>query len=324
VAALATQLLGGHALRGDLSTARRRFEQALCLNRMLDDRRPQVLQLTQLGRLDLFEGDVARARERADESLALAQALDDAFSVARSLELRGRIEAYEHHDLEARQYFARAQKLARGVGNLAMIGNGLLQQGWLELRRGRALDAHGRLLEGLMLADRVGESSLYVELLHGVTGVSVGVDMLRAVRLAGAAAGVENVLHIPPVFTTGAVDPELLDRWLSTARRSLGESVFREAWLDGKLLSMNEAIRYGLETPAPDATARQDSRLWRASPLTAREEEIAGLIGRGFDNRRISEDLVITRATTERHVSNILRKLGFSSRAEIAVWVLCR
>lgn len=58
--------------------------------------------------------------------------------------------------------------------------------------------------------------------------------------------------------------------------------------------------------------------------LTARECEVAALIVRGKTSREIAEELVITERTAEVHVSNILGKLGFSSRAQIAAWAVER
>jgi DNA-binding CsgD family transcriptional regulator len=57
------------------------------------------------------------------------------------------------------------------------------------------------------------------------------------------------------------------------------------------------------------------------STLTPREREIAALIARGLGNRAIADELVISQATVARHVANMLTKLGFSSRAQIAAWV---
>ena len=54
--------------------------------------------------------------------------------------------------------------------------------------------------------------------------------------------------------------------------------------------------------------------------LTEREREVAAHLARGLSNRQIAEALVITVATAERHVANVLNKLGFHSRAQIAAW----
>lgn len=56
--------------------------------------------------------------------------------------------------------------------------------------------------------------------------------------------------------------------------------------------------------------------------LTAREREVAALIVRGKTSREIADLLVVSERTAEVHVSNILGKLGFSSRAQIAAWAV--
>jgi class 3 adenylate cyclase/DNA-binding CsgD family transcriptional regulator len=62
----------------------------------------------------------------------------------------------------------------------------------------------------------------------------------------------------------------------------------------------------------------------RAGPLSRREQEVAMLVSLGLSNRQIAEDLVIAEPTAERHVANILNKLGYHSRAQIAVWAVER
>jgi DNA-binding CsgD family transcriptional regulator len=54
--------------------------------------------------------------------------------------------------------------------------------------------------------------------------------------------------------------------------------------------------------------------------LTPRERQVAALVASGRSNRAIADELVISPATAARHVANILAKLGFSSRAQIAAW----
>jgi DNA-binding NarL/FixJ family response regulator len=54
--------------------------------------------------------------------------------------------------------------------------------------------------------------------------------------------------------------------------------------------------------------------------LTERERAVAALIARGHSNRAIAEQLVVSERTITTHVSNILAKLGFTSRAQVARW----
>jgi len=56
--------------------------------------------------------------------------------------------------------------------------------------------------------------------------------------------------------------------------------------------------------------------------LTAREQDVARLLAQGRSNREIAAELVVGVKTVEAHTSRILAKLGFSSRAQIAVWAV--
>jgi hypothetical protein len=77
------------------------------------------------------------------------------------------------------------------------------------------------------------------------------------------------------------------------------------------------------------ATPKASAYLPRCSPASAsfRPErcgikpvtvQIAELIAEGMSNREIAERLVISVRTAETHAQNILLKLGFRSRAQIA------
>lgn len=53
--------------------------------------------------------------------------------------------------------------------------------------------------------------------------------------------------------------------------------------------------------------------------LTHRERQIIKLIVKGWTNRAIGEYVQISEHTAKFHVGNIAKKLGMSSRTEIAV-----
>ena len=53
-----------------------------------------------------------------------------------------------------------------------------------------------------------------------------------------------------------------------------------------------------------------------AEPLTTREREVLGLLGRGLSNKMIARDLRISEHTVKFHVSSIYAKLGAASRTE--------
>ena len=44
------------------------------------------------------------------------------------------------------------------------------------------------------------------------------------------------------------------------------------------------------------------------------------LLARGLSNAQIAKTLVVAKGTVDTHVHHILKKLGCSSRAQVAVW----
>ena len=66
----------------------------------------------------------------------------------------------------------------------------------------------------------------------------------------------------------------------------------------------------------PDAAASGEA----ASVLTPRELDVLKLVAQGLSNPDIAQRLVLSEHTVHRHLANILRKLGLSSRAAAAAW----
>jgi DNA-binding NarL/FixJ family response regulator len=71
-------------------------------------------------------------------------------------------------------------------------------------------------------------------------------------------------------------------------------------------------------------------RTWRRGPgvgasgmagLTSREVEVARLAGDGSSNQEIASSLIISPRTVERHITNVLAKLGLRNRTELATAV---
>src|SRR5260370_4185789 len=70
-------------------------------------------------------------------------------------------------------------------------------------------------------------------------------------------------------------------------------------------------------------TGRQVRRMSRKLELgiTPREWQVARLVRAGLTDRDIAGRLFITRRTAEWHVKQILNKLGFNSRSQVAAWI---
>jgi DNA-binding NarL/FixJ family response regulator len=70
------------------------------------------------------------------------------------------------------------------------------------------------------------------------------------------------------------------------------------------------------------ASLRRGGAMSPRDLLTRREIEILSLVARGQSNKEIASWLVISERTARTHVSNILGKLGLSSRTQAALWAV--
>jgi DNA-binding CsgD family transcriptional regulator len=128
---------------------------------------------------------------------------------------------------------------------------------------------------------------------------------------------------------------------LDFARGRLGASAAAALFAEGRELTAEDAVGFALgpdrDQPVPGPSAATEPA-WTdparlaglarrgsvpsgpAALLTPREHEIVTQIAQGLSNRQIADELVISPATVARHVANILAKLGFSSRTQVASW----
>ncbi len=88
----------------------------------------------------------------------------------------------------------------------------------------------------------------------------------------------------------------------------------------GKSLSTSEAVALARSTVLEPTSRSHPTPAPAHLPLTPREREVHALIGQGFSNRQIADELVISLHTAQRHLENILSKLGFASRTQVGIW----
>ncbi|MGC5016121.1 ATP-binding protein [Streptosporangium sp. DT93] len=140
-------------------------------------------------------------------------------------------------------------------------------------------------------------------------------DHVRAARLLGVLEKIWQALGAP-LSGYGHL-MRYHDECEAASRAALGGAAFDAAARYGGRMTRDETVAMALgeyERPG-DLSATVPP-----SPLTRRETEIARLVARGLSNRDIATALTIARRTAEGHVEHIMTKLGFHSRAQIAVW----
>lgn len=98
----------------------------------------------------------------------------------------------------------------------------------------------------------------------------------------------------------------------------MGDRAFETEFRDDLGTRFEEAAAYALdEIGRPDTSAEPGP-----TTLTRREQQVAELVADGLTNKAIAGKLVISQRTAQGHVEHILSKLGFTSRSQIAAWVV--
>jgi non-specific serine/threonine protein kinase len=148
-------------------------------------------------------------------------------------------------------------------------------------------------------------------------------DHHRAALLAGAA---QHQFHRAGINTTNTGVLGALSSAADTAtRNALGSDTYLAARRSGADLTYHDAITTALATHVP-AQRRGDVQPLATSnstdELTRREHDIARLLAAdaSMTNREMASRLYISVRTVDTHVAHVLRKLGLTSRAQIAVW----
>ena len=106
-------------------------------------------------------------------------------------------------------------------------------------------------------------------------------------------------------------------RRAATALRAAGTIArdLRAGPLRAEIAALARAARIDLAEPAVMPGPEPDHA---GVGLTPREREVLGLLGNGLSNAQIARTLYISEKTASVHVSNILRKLGVTSRVQAA------
>ncbi len=85
-------------------------------------------------------------------------------------------------------------------------------------------------------------------------------------------------------------------------------------------MSLEQAVDYALNLPLKLETPQKIGET--RDNLTRREREVAVLVGQGKTNGEIATELVLSKRTVEKHIANILSKLGLTNRAQIVRWAI--
>jgi non-specific serine/threonine protein kinase len=340
--------------RGLFSEGRRWLDRLLAADEAPTAERVQALYLS--GEMAGLQGDIAAAIPLAVKARELAERLGDAEISAAVSYVEGNLALYSGDPAKAVTCFEHALSGLRPEANLvrrieALVARGLASWlagdvplaiasnqevlaiardhgesvyrayslwalGLVSWRQGRSRAGVELLEEGVRIAHQVDDpvsGALCVEALSWIAAEDGQED--RAAVLMGAARALRKVVGGPTVHIPGMVDYHA--QCERQTRKALGDGAYAAAFRNGQALNFDEATALALNESPPVHSTRRSAA---GNDLTQRESQVAELVSEGLTNREIAARLVISPRTAQGHVENILVKLGFTSRAQIAAW----
>lgn len=231
--------------RSDYQRAATLYGESLAIFRELGDARNASVALNNLGSVAKEQGRFEEARQFFQESLELKRELGDRRGIAVVLNNLGTMAHLQGNYERARVLAEEGLALLRELGDgrveyaIKTLARTALEQGQLE--RAREL-----YREGVRVVQSEGEKDLlafYLEGLGRVAGVTG--DARRAARLYGRAEALRESIGAP----LSPAEVAYYARHVEAARASLDDTSFREAWQEGRSMSLEKAIAHALEEP---------------------------------------------------------------------------
>jgi DNA-binding CsgD family transcriptional regulator len=179
--------------------------------------------------------------------------------------------------------------------------------------------AASMLQDSLAIHVRLGDRWRAASVVETIAELVAPADAELAAALLGGCTALRLALGAP----VPPAERPAVDACLQAVRAALGAGPFARAWQRGEALTLDElrdTAGQAISTLGGHAAAAAE-----AAPdpleefrLTSRELAVLRLLSQGLTNREIGAALLISTGTAGVHVSNILRKLGVTSRVQAA------
>ncbi|QZS52949.1 LuxR family transcriptional regulator [Rhodococcus opacus] len=267
------------------------------------------------GFLALYNNDSASAVSHFEEAVGAAQEAEGAdFFHIGSLLGEGLAYMSLGDASNARVRHQRMLVLSWALGDIVYCGRSAMIGAWAWWRDGDLTRARAIIEEGIRLSTRADDSFGIGCSLEAMAWIEVGQDAGSAAVLLGAAAAIwREVGGTMANYLTGLSYHSDCEQ---QARRVLGDRQFEEKYQLGSTFSVDDAVRYAFdEQPVPAKSSE-------IGALSRREGQVAELVAEGLTNRAIAAKLFISQRTAQGHVERILSKLGYTSRTQIATWLI--
>jgi DNA-binding CsgD family transcriptional regulator len=267
--------------------------------------------------IDVWRGNFADAAVAAEETMERAEQIGAGHLRVIALTVRAKVAAYTGRTAEACDDARAAMDIAISCGSPQFAGGALMVLGFVEVSTGKYSEALATLQPLVDTFDAVPGSEI-MRLWLLATGARC-----RSMWLAGQ-GDVDEAMRVANIAMS---EHDRLPMPFERARTQLvlGALQRRQRLKQAAAQTFGEALgqfeRMGLPLWAQRARDELDrTRVGpsRSSILTPTEQRIADLATSGMSNRDIATTLFISLKTVEANLTQVYRKLGIRSRAQLA------
>jgi len=294
--------------------------------RELGDLNGLVQALWQLGYYSTSLGENKQAEQYFTEALPLSRQLGDKFAIAVILSGLGEVAVRQGDFGRAAAFEEEGLLLRREMGENWGIAVSLANFAWIAINQDDLEKARSLLLESLIIRHEIEDKGGIAWCLEKLAKINIlygqkksRAQSLESFRCAAMLFGAAAAIRAPLGSVIDHVDQPEYKRDLKTLRTVLGREGFSNLWEQGKGAPLEDVMDEALgESTKASALSEKE----KFGGLTARERQVALLVSQGKSNREIAQEMMVGVKTVETYITRILNKLGFTSRVQIATWVI--
>jgi len=292
---------------GQSSQARATAKEAIGIASEIDDRFSLAVSNGAMAS-DLFQaGEMTIAQHFVEEAIVSSRRLGVPQVLAAALWLASKAAIFGGDLNTARQFGEESLTLIRPTGDKHRIYWIASHLGWVLWRTGNYQEAE----------------KLYIEAIHGwwdygqLGGIARCIECLafiaiarRKEKLAARWLAAAEALREGSHSLMIPAEQDEFQRELSQLRSHMKPSDFRDAWSEGRKLSLEQIV-----SEVEQESKTSQAKIHSPNALTPRELDVLHWLVQGLSDAQIAEKLVLSRRTVTTHLTTIYNKLGVNSRS---------
>jgi predicted ATPase/class 3 adenylate cyclase len=233
------------AMRGDFAAQRSLAQESATIFEQAGKLQEAGRSLTEQAVAESRLGDSVVARALLEHSVAIAREHGDQWGLAFALTQLGAVTFQESDFAAARNFRASAASVARAIRDRHTLGLALAGLGQVARVQGNHDESAKLFKETLLVSSEIGDQWIMPRALGGLAGAAVlAADYDRAARLFGITAAMRAVSGIGEAAGSFRI---VYERDEGEARTALGDEVFVAAWVEGREMTLEQAVAYALE-----------------------------------------------------------------------------